>query len=594
MRFRLNHILRVGLGLLCLATVTSCATRIDTASSLEDPPEVGSPKPTVQPMQNLVTTQASRMHVTPPKRQKQPEILITQWDKKTKPTRTPGPRLTLSAQDVDIKTVLLALSKEIKHNIVIDPEIQKTVTIDLEDVSLREALDNMLKPLKLDYTIDGRFIKVAPQKRVTRIFNLNYIISRRIGRSSVQATSGSGVTGIGSTAPSSGTNQATGTVSGSITGTQRTASSIQSSEEANLWREIKSGLENLVGGSADAIDNVSLTPTSTSISSVLPGTGSNSSTNSQTANDSRPKKDEYYSINKQAGIILVRSDPETLLQVAEFLEAVEGSVHRQVFIEAKIIEVTLNKSHELGIDWSQVSPVTFFNNSTSNFNGIDFPGTALAGASNFALGLTASNLEVVVDMLATQGKVKVLSSPKIATMNNQRAVIKVGTEDVFFIPEVITIEGATTTEFIPETVTIGIVMDVVPQINPNGKVMMSINTSISEKSGERLSPDGQNSVPVLDVRESNNVVMANNGQTIVIGGLMKTRVEKDVNGIPFLQNIPYVGRMFQHEEETREKTELVIMLIPEIMAGMAIDDRTRIERSRIKRIPYPLDDELLN
>jgi MSHA biogenesis protein MshL len=126
----------------------------------------------------------------------------------------------------------------------------------------------------------------------------------------------------------------------------------------------------------------------------------------------------------------------------------------------------------------------------------------------------------------------VLSSPKIATLNNQRAVTKVGTNDVFFVPEV-TAATATTaakTVFEVETITIGIILDVVPQINPNGQIMMSINTSITERAGERSSPDGIVVVPILDVRESNNVVLAQHGQTIVIGGLMKTKKEVDDTG----------------------------------------------------------------
>ena len=125
-----------------------------------------------------------------------------------------------------------------------------------------------------------------------------------------------------------------------------------------------------------------------------------------------------------------------------------------------------------------------------------------------------------------------LSSPKIATLNNQRAVTKVGTNDVFFVPEVTaaTATTAATTVFEVETITIGIILYVVPQINPNGQIMMSINTSITERAGERSSPDGIVVVPILDVRESNNVVLAQHGQTIVIGGLMKTKKEVDHTG----------------------------------------------------------------
>jgi len=135
------------------------------------------------------------------------------------------------------------------------------------------------------------------------------------------------------------------------------------------------------------------------------------------------------------------------------------------------------------------------------------------------------------------------------------------------------------------------VLDVVPQINPNGQIMMSINTSITEKAGERTSPDGVNVVPILDVRESNNVVLAQHGQTIVIGGLMKTKKEVDDNSVPFLGSIPYMGKLFHWDQETESKTELVIMLTPEIMAGKAIDDKFSSESSKLRNLGYDVNSD---
>ena len=304
-----------------------------------------------------------------------------------------------------------------------------------------------------------------------------------------------------------------------------------------------------------------------------------------TANVGRP----YFAVNRQAGVIIVRAYPDTLVQVAGFLEAVEGSAQRQVFIEAKIIEVTLNDEYKLGIDWSVVSPFTIdhplgaLSDRVSSLNKL-----TIAGASNFTFGLARNTFNVVLDALSKQGHVSVLSSPKIATLNNQRAVIKVGTEDIFFIPEITpaTTTSAAVTVYIPSTITIGIVLDVLPQISADGHIMMSINTSITEQSGSRTSPDGVNVIPILDVREASNVVLARNGQTIVIGGLMKTKKTKKENAVPFFSALPIIGNLFTHVEETEEKTELVIMLTPEIMAGLAVDDRYRIEDANLRRMGY--------
>ena len=302
----------------------------------------------------------------------------------------------------------------------------------------------------------------------------------------------------------------------------------------------------------------------------------------------------YLSVNRQAGLIVVKDFPDILLQVAEFIEAVEGSVQRQVFIQAKIIEVTLNDDYKLGIDWKQVSPFSIGKTAGSLVANTTITGAA---AANFTYGPSATAFSLILDALSEQGEVSVLSSPKIATLNNQRAVIKVGTEDIFFIPETTaaTTTSAASVEYIPSTITIGIVLDVVPQINPNGEIMMSINTSITEQSGERTSPDGINIVPILDVRESNNVVLAQHGQTIVIGGLMKTKKEVDDNSVPVFGSLPLVGRFFHWEQENTLKSELVIMLTPQIMAGRAIDDKFKQESDRLRNVGYDVySDSIVN
>jgi MSHA biogenesis protein MshL len=161
----------------------------------------------------------------------------------------------------------------------------------------------------------------------------------------------------------------------------------------------------------------------------------------------------------------------------------------------------------LGIDWKQVSP---FNIGKTNGSLVAKTTITGAAAANFAYGPSATAIILILDSMSEQGEMSVLSSPKIATLNNQRAVIKIGTEDIFFFAET---TAATTTsvawvEYIPSTITIGIILDVVPQINLNGEIMMSINTTITEQSGERTSPDGINIVPIVYVRESNKVVLA--------------------------------------------------------------------------------------
>ena len=553
----------------------------------------------------------------PVKRKLPDSITATQPAFELKGQATKGFRFTMSARGVDVRNVLFALSQEIEQNIIVDPNVNAFATVDLKNVTLRQALESLLIPLHLEYEMDKDFIRIRKEKMQTRTFSLNYVISRRRSSSNLSSSSGSGGSS-GTSSNSSNASATTASASANLgSSSSGSTSSIRSSEETDIWTEIVSGLNNIVtpsastaasgsssdsSGSSDPAAVASTGGDSSGLISSLLGDGTSSVTgdtsSSSTADTSaavplaRDEERAYISVNRQAGLIIVKDFPDVLLQVAEFIEAVEGSVQRQVFIQAKIIEVVLNDDFRLGINWNLVSPFTI-----AKTAGSVVANTTITGAAGFVYGPSATAFSAVLDALSEQGQVSVLSSPKIATLNNQRAVIKVGTEDVFFIPEITpaTTTSAAVTQFIPSTITIGIVLDVVPQINPNGEIMMSINTSITERAGERISPDGINVVPILDVRESNNVVLAQHGQTIVIGGLMQTKKEVDDNSVPLFGSLPLVGRFFHWEQENIEKTELVIMLTPEIMAGRAIDDKFKQEGDRLRNVGYDVySDSIVN
>ena len=556
-----------------------------------------------------------------PIKKKLPEsITATQPVFEPKEQKTKGFRFTMSARGVDVRNVLFALSQEIEQNIIVDPNVTAIATVDLKNVTLKQALESLLIPLHLEYEMDKDFIRIYKEKMQTRTFSLNYVISKRRSSSNLSSSSGSGSSsGTSSSSSSSTTSASTSANLGSSS--SGSTSSIQASEETDIWTEIISGLNNIVtpstsstatsgssSGSSDSSDSTAVASeggdTAGLVSSLLGGGGDTSSATGDASSSSTAatsgaaatvdadEERAYISVNRQAGLIVIKDFPDVLLQVAEFIEAVEGSVQRQVFIQAKIIEVVLNDDYKLGIDWSTVSPFTIGKTAGTFVNS-----TTITGAAGFTYGPSSTAFNVVLDALSQQGQVSVLSSPKIATLNNQRAVIKVGTEDIFFIPETTaaTTTSAASVEYVPSTITIGIVLDVVPQINPNGEIMMSINTSITEKSGERTSPDNINVVPILDVRESNNVVLAQHGQTIVIGGLMKTRKEVDDNSVPLFGSLPFVGRFFHWEQENTAKTELVIMLTPQIMAGRAIDDKFKQESDRLRNTGYDVySDSIVN
>ncbi|VAX32880.1 hypothetical protein MNBD_NITROSPINAE05-247, partial [hydrothermal vent metagenome] len=194
-----------------------------------------------------------------------------------------------------------------------------------------------------------------------------------------------------------------------------------------------------------------------------------------------------------------------------------------------------------------------------------------------------AQLEEMLAKLSLQGDVSVIASPRITALNNQRAVIRVGTEDTRFTLPVNSAGGERTAEYTAQAVDFGIVLDVVPQINVNGDVIMNVFTRVRRKAGDRSSPDGQYQVPIVAVQESNNVVLARSGQTVVVGGMRKTHKRPQP---VLLERAPVIGSLFQHGISGYEKSELVILLTPEIMVGEAIEDRWRIEEKRLQQFGF--------
>jgi len=478
---------------------------------------------TPETLDNLVEMQFSK----PSLKSKRPKDLsLTQPELELKKPVDRGPRLTLAVKDRDLKTILMAIGKKIDQNIIVDPGINEKVTVDLKNVTLTEALDSLLLPVRLKYEIEDGFIRISPLEMESRIFQMNYIISRRQGRGHIAT----------SLKPADAT----------------FSSNVWTSEENDLWSEIELGLKKIVSGPESL--------KSDQVASLPRGNFRNGNL-------------AYFSINKQSGIIVVRDFSDNLNRVGAFLEAVEGSVQRQVLIQAKVIEVVLNKQYHRGIDWTEITGMLPPKSDAQEYTGVE-------NNSGFTFGMGTTRQETLLAILSRQGDVSVLSSSRIVTLNNQRAVIKIGIEDTVFTAEAKT-DGSAGERFIAKPLTIGLVLDVLPQINVNGKIMMSINASLTEKIGERRSPDGKIVVPILKVREYNNVILSENGQTIVVGGLTKIHREVGYYPVPGLGHLPVIGKVFQIDELNEEKTEVVILLTTEIMTGMAIRDRYKIEENRL-------------
>lgn len=442
---------------------------------------------------------------------------------------TPGARLTVQFAEGDLRSVLSALAQYNGLNLVMPPAIMGTVTIDLNNVTLQEALDAILTPRNLQYSIEGNLLRVDVVQLENRTFSFDYITTQRTLSRAVTASSSAGGS-VSVAAAGTGTGLVGGAVGGG--GGGGSSASISGSETTNLLTDIETGLNSLKSANGKFV------------------------------------------FNRMAGLIFATDLPKNLDAIGLFLETIEGAVHRQVLIEAKVIEVQLNDNSQFGINWTAV-----FGNALRVEQTLGIQGAIQATA-------TYKDFNAVISALSNQGTVDVLSNPTVATLNNQPAVIRVGTQDVFFTtttqvdPRTGTIVQTAVT---PSTINEGIVLDVTPQISDDGIITMDIHPTITERTGQATSPRGD-SVPIVDVRETDVVVRVAEGQTVMIGGLLSNRTLETINKVPVLGDVPLLGGLFRRNSKENRKIDLVILLTPRVLNIRTAVDYTKTKLEEQDRL----------
>lgn len=468
----------------------------------------------------------------------------------------------MEAVNQDLRLAIRALAEGAGLGFQLAPEVRGQVTVRLQGATLEEALDAVIVASGFAYAIQGEILRVGPARLPTRIFKLDYIAVSRFGTGSTIIQRRLGLTGGLTAAGAGGAGGVTGAVGGqALAGAQFGfgADIIQSVEVADLWEDIRVALEGLI---FDTV--VAAAPPSAlqGLGGVPRGPGAYS----------RVGRDgQRLILNPMAGTILVTAPAAKLAEVETYIQAFEGSIHRQVAIEAKFVEVVLTHDSRFGIDWDAVV----------SLDGVDLTGrgtSTIGGASTVELTLSGGRIETVLQALERQGEVRVLSSPRVSTLNNQRAMINVGTDEVFFTvtrQPILGPTGATigfSTQVTPQQIAVGILLDVVPQIGPNNTITMNVRpvvTDVIRVEEVRLEDGTQVRAPVIDRRETDAVVRMRAGETIAIGGLMRTRHEITTQGIPILKDIPLLGALFRSRQEREEQRELVIFLTPTVVAGQA-------------------------
>jgi MSHA biogenesis protein MshL len=453
---------------------------------------------------------------------------------------------SFSLRDADVKDVLRAIAKQTNYNVVIEPDVEGECTVDLKDVTLEKALEYIVEPLDFTYKIEGRTAYVSKPKLETKIYPINYLALRKTGFSTVYGNTGGTSTG-GGAAPTGTTTTSGTTGTSGIAGATGSTVILRSETDADIWRSLEDNVKRLLS------------------------------------------KEGTVFVNNQANMVVVTDYPRQLKSVTKFLEGIEAIVHRQVMIEAKVVEVQLSGSYTEGINWQLLNGKLWdytINVGQQLMSPVVLPTAAAAAAGTtattppfFSFFVGSSTLDInntFVQLLKTQGTVNIVSSPRIATMNNQRAIIKVARQEVYFDVQQSTATGSAipTVTYTPRFINVGLILDVIPQMDDVGNIILNIHPMLTSHVSDVLQPisTGTNTitttkVPVLDVRETDTMVKMKDGDTVIIGGLLQDYKKNEVKGIPGLMSIPLFGKLFSYTEETSAKTELVILLTPRIVYG---------------------------
>ncbi len=493
----------------------------------------------------------------------------------------PEERFNLSVMQAPATEFFIGLVKGTHYNVVIDPDMTGEISLDMSNVTLQEVLDAVREIYGYEYQRTGTNYLISMPQLQTRMFKIDYINMQRMGESTTHVAS-----------------------SGLAEG--ETGVDIKTKSTDKFWATLKETLIALLGLKSKQSGQTQHTEANTFAAMVgISG--------------------RAVGINPQAGAVIVRGLPKDLRLVEAFLGQTQESVVRQVILEAKILEVQLSAGYQSGINWATLLKAGSWSLGLAQVGGgAVFGSSALSGIAGNAVpiapgqkfnpsgsisssafgGVFAGSLTKgdqfasFIELLERQGDVHVLSSPRISTMNNQKAVIKVG-RDEYFVTNVTgggqsTVDGVVTrsrpaVELLPFFS--GIALDVTPQIDADNNVLLHVHPTISEiEQAEKtvdLGADGTWTLPTAasSVRESDSVVRARSGQVIVIGGLMQERsISKDAS-TPGLGDLPGVGGLFSHEQQALTKSELVILIKPTVVEnGSAWNAVAQAARDRVQQM----------
>ncbi|MCK8045815.1 pilus (MSHA type) biogenesis protein MshL [Shewanella sp. 1CM18E] len=463
------------------------------------------------------------------------------------PARPTERRFDVSANDVDAKVFFPSLAQGTPLSVAVHPDVTGKISLSLKGVTLKEALQVVEDIYGYEVSREGRILRIFPAGMRTETFSLNYLYMERQGLSLTSVNSGrisddNDSNSNSSNSNNSSSNSSSNSDSSSSNGSnneQTNGTFIRSKTKTDFWGELQETLVSIIGNSGGG-RQVVVTP--------------------------------------QAGLVTIRAYPNEIRQVRNFIKTAETHLQRQVILEAKVLEVTLSDGYQQGIHWDSVlghvgsTDIEF---GTSPTTGLTDQITSVLGGVT-SIKLSGSDFSTMINLLDTQGDVDVLSSPRVTASNNQKAVIKVGTDEYFVTDVSSTTVAGNTPVTTPEVELTpffsGIALDVTPQIDEQGNVLLHIHPSVIDiKEQTKTIKISENTLELplaqSEIRESDTVIKAASGDVVVIGGLMKSENIELVSKIPLLGDIPYLGEAFTNRANSTVKTELVILLKPVVVGA---------------------------
>lgn len=455
----------------------------------------------------------------------------------------PVKRFRVQAQNVDAKAFFASLVQGTDYSTIIHPDVSGKITLNLSDVTLDEVLNSVRDIYGYDIAKSGKVIQIYPAGLRTETIPVDYLQFKRKGLSLTTITTGAVTSEYDNNNNNSSSNSSSNSNNGGSSSSSETNSTggtrIETTSESDFWPQLQKAVKAMVGNDGGR--------------SVI--------------------------VSPQASVITVRAYPNELREIHKFLGISAKRMHRQVILEAKIMEVTLSDGYQQGINWSNLGGSiggTTISGGTSgggSIPGLNTIGDLLGGGTNVVV--SDGNFSAVMNFMATQGDLNVLSSPRVTAANNQKAVIKVG-QDRYFVTGVdgkisggdnsIASQNVDLTPFFS-----GISLDVTPQIDDKGNVMLHVHPAVIEVETDNQEIDLGNdkvlNLPLArsSIRESDSVVRAKDGDVVVIGGLMKTSTLEQTTKVPLLGDIPALGWLFRNTNQITQKTELVILLKPTVV-----------------------------